>query len=602
MTGPIPLFLGSLSKLTNISLTNNALSGPISESHFGGLKNLKYLDLSSNKFAYEMTSTWIPPFHLDVLILSHCQIEGAFPSFLKNQISITGLDLSNNTITGEIPSWLWNLPKLERLSLSHNQLQGPIPPQLYNSSSLLREVELRDNQLQGNLPNLGGSSSVGFPWELDLSINKITGSIPQIFCTMLHTSNFLSLASNKLGGQIPACICEETEHLEALDLSGNKLCGELPSGFSKCSSLKVLNVADNNLDGKIPMDLGKLNKLQVLHINHNCLSGNVPSTLRNCKTLEILDLSGNRISGKVSEWNADLSKLRILILRSNNLDGEIPIHIRYLQKLQILDLAMNRLTGSIPRYLSNLSALTNEDLGSSVSTVLRYGNYYKEEVYLVEKGQQWAYKYILSSFTSLDLSANKLSGGIPEDMGYLKGLHSLNLSHNHLTGSVPHELGEMTNLEALDISCNLLSGSIPDTFADLDSLGSLNLSNNNLSGMIPNLPHLDTFGASSFSNNPELCGLLAKNNCISYTYYSGVEEGDHQGNRWWESWKAALGMGWAIGFGTVIGALALSRRLCRTYFSFVDNIVNFFYKKTVCNDTMSKSARCIGYTLLDLPI
>ena len=163
LTSPIPLSLGSLSKLTNISLNNNALNGTISESHFLSLKILKYLDLSSNKLTYKISSNWTPPFDLYLLKLSHCQIERALPPFLKTQSSMTTLDLSNNILTEQIPSWLWNLPKLQRLVLSFNQLHEPIPPQLYNLSSSLKEVELRDNQLHGNLPNPARSSVVGFP-------------------------------------------------------------------------------------------------------------------------------------------------------------------------------------------------------------------------------------------------------------------------------------------------------------------------------------------------------------------------------------------------------------------------------------------------------
>ena len=84
LTGPIPLSLWSLSKLTNISLNNNALNGTISESHFRSLKILKYLDLSSNKLTYKISSNWTPPFDLDLLKLSHCQIERVFPLFSEN--------------------------------------------------------------------------------------------------------------------------------------------------------------------------------------------------------------------------------------------------------------------------------------------------------------------------------------------------------------------------------------------------------------------------------------------------------------------------------------------------------------------------------------
>jgi hypothetical protein len=57
---------------------------------------------------------------------------------------------------------------------------------------------------------------------------------------------------------------------------------------------------------------------------------------------------------------------------------------------------------------------------------------------------------------------------------------------------------------------------IPATLAELTFLGSLNLSNNNLSGRIPYEPHLDTFGAASFSGNPELCGPPLQRSCVEH--------------------------------------------------------------------------------------
>jgi hypothetical protein len=119
----------------------------------------------------------------------------------------------------------------ERIILSHNQLEGPIPPQLYNSSTSLKQVELRDNQLHGNLPILQEVLLQASLGNLICQLITLLVQSLQEICTMLHTSNFLSLASNKLEGQIPACICEQTEYLEALDLSGNKLYGQLPSQF-----------------------------------------------------------------------------------------------------------------------------------------------------------------------------------------------------------------------------------------------------------------------------------------------------------------------------------------------------------------------------------
>lgn len=192
------------------------------------------------------------------------------------------------------------------------------------------------------------------------------------------------------------------------------------------------------------------------------------------------------------------------------------------------------------------------------------------------KGQEMSYKYILSTVTLLDLSANYLGGHIPDGMSDLKGLQSLNLSHNHFTGYIPLQFAELVNLEALDISSNNLSGGIPENFETLNSLGYLNLSNNNLSGRIPDGLN---FEASSFWGNSKLCGHQIQRNCSDHTSYSGAgEDEDEDGEQtmhWWESWKAGMGMGVAIGFGTVIGVLAMSRRLCKRYYQFVDGILGF---------------------------
>ena len=185
-------------------------------------------------------------------------------------------------------------------------------------------------------------------------------------------------------------------------------------------------------------------------------------------------------------------------------------------------------------------------------------------------------KMLWSVLQNKMLSANSFSGQIPEEMGNLRGLHSLNLSHNHLSWHISNSLGKMTNLEALDISYNQLWGSIPPTLADLDSLRYLNLSYNNLSGRIPDARHLQTFEESSFLGNPELCGRqLVQRKCNDHTPNSA--EGDYSVLHWWDLWEVGMGMGFAIGFGNVVGILALSRRLSTKYFQFVEGTLDFFY-------------------------
>jgi len=54
----------------------------------------------------------------------------------------------------------------------------------------------------------------------------------------------------------------------------------------------------------------------------------------------------------------------------------------------------------------------------------------------------------------LDLSGNRLDGGVPVELTKLAHVWHLNLSHNNLTGSVPALLGKMASLQELDLSGN----------------------------------------------------------------------------------------------------------------------------------------------------
>ena len=91
----------------------------------------------------------------------------------------------------------------------------------------------------------------------------------------------------------------------------------------------------------------------------------------------------------------------------------------------------------------------------------------------------------LTNLERLDLSSNRLSGEIPAELGSLTNLVRLWLGGNQLTGEIPEELGNLSNLERLDLSSNRLSGEIPEELGNLTNLEYLDLSNNQLTGCIP---------------------------------------------------------------------------------------------------------------------
>ena len=218
--------------------------------------------------------------------------------------------------------------------------------------------------------------------------------------------------------------------------------------------------------------------------------------------------------------------LVVHILRSNHFYGAIPTYLDHLAHLQILDLALNQISESMPKCLNNLTTLTQK--GSPNATITHYyttwvssksllSMLYADRMFFMWKGKEYEYKNILGLLKSVDLSSNNLTGRIPGEIVELVGLISLNLSRNlsrnYLTGQITSEIDMLQSLDALDLSKNQLSGGIPSSLSHIDCLSVLDLSNNNLSKKIPTSPHLDTFNASSYEGNPNLCGAPLPKKC-----------------------------------------------------------------------------------------
>ena len=93
------------------------------------------------------------------------------------------------------------------------------------------------------------------------------------------------------------------------------------------------------------------------------------------------------------------------------------------------------------------------------------------------------------------LADNHLNGEIPPAIGTMTALTFLTLDNNNFSGAIPAEIGQLTNLSVLSLSSNNFSGAIPREVGRCVKLTTLNLENNSLSGTIPreigNLVNLD---------------------------------------------------------------------------------------------------------------
>ncbi|KAL2967082.1 hypothetical protein AAZX31_16G155400 [Glycine max] len=566
LTGMLPKSIRLLSELEDLNLVRNSLEGEVTESHLSNFSKLKYLHLSENSLSLKFVPSWVPPFQLEYLGIGSCKLGPTFPSWLKTQSSLYSLDISDNGINDSVPDWFWNnLQNMGLLNMSSNYLIGAIPNislKLPNRPSIL----LNSNQFEGKIPSF----------------------LLQASGLMLSENNFSDLFS---------FLCDQStaSNLGTLDVSHNQIKRQLPDCWKSVKQLLFLDLSSNKLSGKIPMSMGALVNMEALVLRNNGLMGELPSSLKNCSSLFMLDLSENMLSGPIPSWIGEsMHQLIILNMRGNHLSGNLPIHLCYLNRIQLLDLSRNNLSRGIPSCLKNFTAMSEQSINSSDTLshiywnnntyYAIYGSYfegYTLDITWMWKGEERGFKNPELKLKSIDLSSNNLMGEIPKEVGYLLGLVSLNLSRNNLSGEIPSQIGNLGSLESLDLSRNHISGRIPSSLSEIDYLQKLDLSHNSLSGRIPSGRHFETFEASSFEGNIDLCGEQLNKTCpgdgdqTTAEHQEPAVKGDD--SVFYEGLYMSLGIGYVTGFWGLLGPLLLWRPWRIAYIRFLNRLTDYVY-------------------------
>ncbi|KAJ4776384.1 LRR receptor-like serine/threonine-protein kinase GSO1 [Rhynchospora pubera] len=538
--------IGTHSRLKVLDLSENNLSGVITEAHFVNLSNLKALSLSGNyMLILKIKDKWVPPFQLSSLGLESCMVGPKFPMWLRWQKRLLNVQLSNTSITGTIPNWFWNMP-LQVIDLSYNNITGSLPVSFQLSKIVL--LDLSNNSISGPFP-----TKLEFPLAL-----------------------FIALSGNRIHGTIPQSICDMKD-LGILDLSDNAIMGELPNCWKSISTLESIDLSNNQITGELPTSIGSLQYLTTLQLYNNKFYGEIPSSFIWCQSLVLLSLGANNFSGTIPAWiGKQLKNLAVLQLRLNNFTGYIPSELGELTKLQILDLAHNSLVGSIPSSFGNFSSMKN----SSEFYSNDYGDVYKDILYIDINGQYMYTSMPLAYAKTIDISGNNLKGQIPEEIWLLQALINLNFSKNCLIGEIPQTIGIMQSLENLDLSFNELSGLIPQALSTLSSLHNLNLSYNNFSGNIPTGRQLDTISDPSiYIGNSYLCGSPTNKNCSKDQTSLSIESATNQSEILWFYWAIALGF--FMGFWSVCVILIFRIDWSVAYFQIIDNLFDKMYIQIV---------------------
>ncbi|KAG4984120.1 hypothetical protein JHK87_028869 [Glycine soja] len=572
-SGPIPASLGNLSSLTilvldsnelnenlpdnlrhlfnmeTLSILKNSLTGIVSERNLLSFSKLRWFAMSSPGLIFDFDPEWIPPFQLQHLTLGY--VRDKLPAWLFTQSSLKYLIIEDSTASFEPLDKFWNFAtQLKYFYLVNNTINGDISNVLLSSE----RVWLASNNLRGGMPRISPDVVV------------------------------LTLYNNSLSGSISPLLCDNSidkSNLVHLDMGNNHLTGELTDCWNDWKSLVHIDLGYNNLTGKIPHSMGSLSNLRFLFLESNKFFGEVPFSLNNCKNLWILDLGHNNLSGVIPNWLGQ--SVRGLKLRSNQFSGNIPTQLCQLGSLMVMDFASNRLSGPIPNCLHNFTAL----LFSNASTLkVGYTVHLPGFPFIVIcsitmliKGNELEYINIMNA---IDLSNNILSGSVPLEIYMLTGLQSLNLSHNQLLGTIPQEIGNLEALESIDLSRNQFSGEIPESMAVLHYLSVLNLSFNNFVGEIPTGTQLGSTNLS-YIGNPHLCGAPLTKICpqdekSNNTKHAGEEDDDDKSELY--SWfYMGLGIGFAVGFLGVLGAVFFNRRCRHAYFRFLHRMYDFVIQK-----------------------
>uniref|UniRef100_A0A7N0ZVT0 Disease resistance R13L4/SHOC-2-like LRR domain-containing protein n=1 Tax=Kalanchoe fedtschenkoi TaxID=63787 RepID=A0A7N0ZVT0_KALFE len=482
--GSIPASIGNLTKLRGLWIYGNQWQGVMRDSHLSNLVDLDilYIGSSNNSLVLDFSADWYPPFNLSSLEILDCQIGTSFPAWIESQTNLHSLTLSKTAISSVVPEWMWKLStQLRYLDLSENKLHGNLPEMLAIKNSWLT-LDLGNNLFEGTLPRLPLSNT----FELSLKNNRLSGVVP-----------------SDMFDQQPSC-------LRSVDFSGNMLSGNIPTKWDAMETLMYVDFSSNNLLGEVPETLCLLPSLLSLKLSNNSLFGEPCKSVTAFERLWSIDLGENNFSGNIPKWRGD--SLEQIRLHGNFFKGSLPAELCSLPNLHVLDLARNKLSGQIPPCFGKMT-------GFKKSFSKLYGlqnglTSYRIEMELNVKGSGRIFDTILPLLNLIDLSSNELSGQIPEQIIYLSYLNSLNLSGNRINGHIPDNIGLLLHLESLDLSNNALDGHIPASLATITFLSKLNLSHNNLSGQIPSQYQFLTFDDPSiYEGNPGLCGLPLQKMC-----------------------------------------------------------------------------------------
>lgn len=258
-------------------------------------------------------------------------------------------------------------------------------------------------------------------------------------CNLQCNITSIELVNNNLTGVITDKISE----LETL-ININLFCNYVEYGLSSLKFLTLLEeitLTYNNVHGTIPVEFGQFHNLEILNMQQNKIEGTIPESLGYLKNLTYFNILKNQVEGTIPESFRNLNLTGFLVSENPHLSGNLDM-LENMVCLHIVDAAYCNFTGYLPKLHAPLS-----------NSVLLNNNNFNGEI-----PGSWG---TLSSATNIDISHNKISGGL-ERILYLPRTEVLDASHNDFNTTFPNML--YARIQKINLAGNNFNGPIHPPF------------------------------------------------------------------------------------------------------------------------------------------
>ena len=323
LTGTIPSELGKLRKLVVFNASTNFFAGTL-PTELGRMRNLQQLSVYLNRIEGTLPQSLTRLSKLGELLLHGNKFSGSVDILFQNNSfpNLKYLDISDNKFNSQLQI-ITVPPKLKSFAAFVNCFRGKM-----DIEKVCGATGLESLLLDGISDRFG---CVKQYWGEDLR-RKWSGSV---FGRLKLNLNFNSYKNTGLNGDLPSCLFS-LERLHTLHLCSNNLLGNLPKLAALQSNLTNLRLSHNFLKGNIPASFQRdARQLKVLDLSANRLTGSIEKMTA---PKDAIYLFGNRLSGRVSPFitNARFDKISILSGNlfecregSRNLPQDDPEYKRY---------------------------------------------------------------------------------------------------------------------------------------------------------------------------------------------------------------------------------------------------------------------------------